>query len=263
MKQFVIVIIAIMLAGCGLLPTEPQRLNPAVYYKQDLQITYETGKVDEVKIKSFLKRFKGFKYRKTEKVKETVTFEGVGVLPYLDSYDMTVQAPGKLNFFALTSCHEETTSENPDAGWFKKDGKIGFKYTPTIERGKACPLYVSAYNRHQRHAWAVIAFEDPRYQLPATYFCNGFEVEFGGVSICQTREGLLQKVVFEEEVKPLAPVNGAADRKASCPVIAPGDAKEYEFLMPPRDCIYGFIGKQSKKIHQMYTIGYEDIIVRE
>ena len=263
MRKLLLVITLILMSSCSMLPTEPQRLNPSIYYKQDLQITYETGKVKTEKIRNFFKRLRGGKYRRTKQVKETATFEGVGVLPYMDEYRMTIQNIGKLNYFALTSCHEETTSENPDAGWRKKNGRASFRYVPTIEKGKACPLYVSAYNRKQRHGWGVVAFEHERYKLGVTLFCNGYEKPFDGVSICQSREGLIQKIVFKEEVRPLKPVGGAADRKKPCPIIAPTDAKEYTFKIPPRDCIYGFIGKSSKKVHKMYTIGYEDIIIRE
>lgn len=261
MNKIICLVLAVMVNSCTLFPSAPQRLDPAIYYKQDICVTYETGEIE--KAKKFFKRYKTGRYRRTKNKKKTVSFCGVGVLPFMDTYKMRVDSHGALNFFALTSCHEENTSENPDSGWFKKKGRVSFTYSPTLEQGKACPLYISAYNKKQKHGWAILAFEHKRYQLPMKYFCNGYELDTLGVSICQSREGLIQKVVFEEEVKPLKPVNGAADRKADCPVIAPKDATEYTFKLPPRDCIYGFIGKTSKKIHKMYSVGYEEIIVRE
>lgn len=262
MKKALLLITAIFLTSCVTLP-ERQKLSPAVYYRQDICFTYETGQMKEEKVRNFFKRFRKGKYRKKRLVRETAKFCGVGVLPFLEKYNIEVQAQGNLNFFSLTTCHEETTSENPDSGWFKKKGKVGFTYEPTMERGKACPLYVSAYDKRQRHGWGIIAFENPRYELPAKLSCNGYVEEYNGVSICQSREKLLQKIEFGEPVKLVAPVNGAAERKQPCPVIGKDNDKTIEFLLPNRECVYGFIGKKTGKVHQLITVGYEDIIIRE
>lgn len=262
MKTFLISLFLLAIASCSVLDTA-QPLNPSVYYRNDICFTYETGKTEEVKIKNFFKRFKNGKYRKTQLIREKATLCGVGVLPDLDEYTIKIKAYDDLNFLTLTTCHEETTSENPDAGWKKKDGELTFSYKPTMEKGKACPLYVSAFSRKQRHSWGILIFENERYQLPAKLYCNGYMEDYDGVSACQSREGLLQKVVFDEPVKLVKPVNGAADRKGDCPVIGKDGDKEFEFKIPNRECFYGFIGMNSKKIHQMLTIGYEEIIVRD
>ena len=260
MKAFILALVLI-LSSC--VTTQTQKLNPSTYYKQDICFTYETGKVKTEKIKNFFKRFRRGKYRKTEQVKETATFCGTGVLPYMDEYSLTINSHGKLNYFAITTCHEEDSTENPDKGIFKKNGRIKISYVPTIERGKACPMYISAYNRKQKHGWGIAIFEHPRYQLPATLHCNGYVKPYDGVSICQSREGLIQRIEFAEPVKLVRPIKGAVDRKGDCPVIGEDYQKTYEFKIPNRECYYGFIGKDSKKIHQLLTIGYEDIIVRE
>lgn len=251
----------LLLSSCNSLVVQP--LNPTVYYRNDICFLYETGNVSEERIKKFFKRFKDGKYRKTELKKEKIEVCGAGVLPEMDDYAIKAKAFGQLDFFALTTCHEETTSENPDSGIRNKNGEISFTYSPTMEKGKACPLYASAFNRRQRHAWGVLIFENTRYQLPAKLSCNGYVLDYHGVSICQSREGLIQKIEFDEPVYLASPVNGAADRKGDCPVIGIKGAKSFEFKIPNRECFYGFIGLESKKIHQLLTIGYEEIIVRE
>lgn len=261
MKKILFLCALLTLGGC--VTTSVQKLNPSTYYKQDICFVYETGNMEEVKIRNFFKRFRNGRYRKTKLVREKAEFCGVGVLPYLDEYKIKVKAKGDLNFFALTTCHEETTSENPDSGWKRKDGEVSFTYKPTMERGKACPLYVSAYNRKQRHSWGIVAFEHPRYEMNATLSCNGYVEDYNGVSICQSREALIQKIEFDEPVKLVRPINGAADRKGPCPDIGEDGKKEYTFKIPERECVYGFIGRESGKLHQMYTIGYEEIPVRE
>jgi hypothetical protein len=261
MKNYLIILALVFSVGCTTFTAQP--LNPAVYYRNDICFNYETGNVKEEKIKNFFKRFKKGKYRKTELTREVVEICGVGVLPDLEDYRIKVKAPAELDFFALTTCHEETTSENPDAGWKKKDGEVTFTYKPTMEKGKACPLYISAFNRKQRHSWGVLIFEHERYKLPARVYCNGYVEEYDGVSICQSREGLIQQVHFNEPVKLVSPVKGAADKKEACPVLGKDGQSSFEFKIPNRECFYGFIGMNSGNIHQLLTIGYEEIIVRD
>jgi len=260
-NKIVAMLTLLFLAGCVTMTA--QKLNPAVYYKQDICFTYETGEIKKEKIKNFFRRFRGGSYRKVKDVKGKATFCGTGVLPYMDEYKITVKSKDKLNYFTMTTCHEEDDTDNPDKGIFKKDGRVNIVYTPTMERGKACPLYISAYNRKQRHAWGIIAFEHPRYQLSATVHCNGYVKPYNGVSICQSRQGLIQKITFSEPVKLIKPVKGESDRKGNCPSLGDSYKTEYEFKLPNRECWYGFIGKGSKKIHQLMTVGYEDIIVRD
>jgi hypothetical protein len=195
--------------------------------------------------------------------KETVDFCGVGVLPYSDSYDLLIENKGKLNFFAMTSCHREITTENYDKGIFKKDGRIKINYEPTLEKGKSCPLFVAAFNREGKHGWGSIFFENPRFQLKAVIECNGEKTTSNGVSICQAREGLIQRITFENEVVPVKPVDGAAERKDPCPVLPTKDNKVFEFIMPSRECTYGFVDKNTKQVHMFNTIGYEQLIIRE
>jgi len=249
----------LLLTGC-LASMPVQKLNPATYYINDICVTYETGK----KIKAPVDFGEDDWWENTNStIKEKKTFCGVGVLPYRKSYDLTVVNKGKLNFFSMTTCHREITTENPDDGIFRKNGKIKVKYTPTIELGEACPLFLAAFNRKGKHGWATIALEHPKFRLAAQLECNGSVYKGNGVSICQSRFGLIQKISFEKEVVPVRPVNGAAERKKACPVLPTKDNKTFEYMMPTRECIYQFVEKGSKKIHKLYTIGYEQLIVRE
>lgn len=255
MIRLLVIFIIIQLSSC--ITPSIQKLNPTTYYRNDVCFTFYPK--DEKVYKGLFKKFR----RRKTKDDEEIKFCGTGVLPFQEVYDLEVQSYGKLNFFALTTCHEEDTTENPDKGIFKKNGKIKIQYQPTLEVGKACPLYISAYDRAQRHGFGILVFENPRYKLDAKLKCNGYITENHGVSICQSRKGLIQEIAFKEEVTTVKPVVGAADKKISCPVLKSSDNKVFEFALPSRECIYGFIGKKSKKIHQFYSAGYEEIIVRE
>jgi len=261
---FILMVMILLLPSC--VTSQAQKLNPAVYYKQDICFTYKVKKTaKEIKIE----RDRNWNWDTEDGFNhyidkhKSVKFCGVGVLPFKDSYKLKIEGYGKLHYFALTTCHEEDTTENPDRGIFKKDGRIEIEYTPTLERGRACPLYVSAYNKNQRHAWGILEFEHPRYKLKAKLMCNGYVRHPTGVSICQSRKGLIQRIEFNEEVKAIRPTRGAAEKREDCPELTSKDNKIFEFKLPSRECRYGFIGKESGQVHKLLTVGYEDIIVRE
>lgn len=233
-KMFKILLL-LLLISCVSQPI--QKLNPEVYYKNDLCFSYKKQGIE--------------------------SFCGVGVVPHKEEYKIKVKSKGKANLFMMTTCHREITSENPDKGLFKKDGVVKISYKPGLEKGKACPLFISSYDRKGRHGWGMVALEDPRFSLKAKVRCNGVDSDSNGVSACQSKVGLLQSITFEDDVKQLDPVNGSAQREKDCPQLRLINGKKVLFSIPPRECIYGFISKKNRKVHKLYTIGYEEIIVRE
>lgn len=263
--KYLFILFIYILSGCAtiqnLLNTQTHSLNPAIYYRQDICFAYE---LDKHKRDEFVASKWGSSFGSYKVEKNKLKFCGVGVLPYKPFYKITVNSPGKLNFFSLTSCHEEDTTENADRGIFNKNGRIKIRYKPDLEQGLACPLYVAAFSKRQRHAWGILAFEHPRFKLKARMRCNGYTAITNGVSMCQSRNGLVQELVFDEEVKLMDPVLGSGGRVEECPSLekTTKDFKRFLFRLPKRECVYGFIGKKSRKIHKFYAIGYEDIILR-
>lgn len=214
--------------------TTSQKLDPAIYYRKDM--CFESGDTE---------------------------FCGVGVLPYQEKYEIKVKSYGKLNFFSINTCHREDTTENPDDGIFRINGNTKIKFVPLIEKEGDCPMYVSAYNKNAKHAWGFIAFEHPNYKLKATVLCNGKIKNYNGVSTCSSREGLKQKIVFGSKVDISKGIAGPSQRNKPCSLITSKDGKSFEFKMPNRECRYAFIDRETKQLHTLYTIGYEDIIIRE
>jgi len=238
-----------------------QKLNPEVYYKNDICFKYTVDK-DDTDI--HWGSFQGYNRTARRRLgKIEYSWCGVGVLPHRDSYDIEVTSYGKLNLFTMTTCHREDTSENPDDGIFRRNGQIKINYKPALEKGRACPLYISAYNRKQKHAWGILAFDNPRFKLKSKHECNGKKYPANGVSICHSREGLLQRIEFENEVLQIKPTQGGAEKKEPCPLLPTKDNKIFEYKMPSRECIYGFIDKKTKQVAQHYTSGYEELIVRD
>lgn len=253
--------VLIMFANCAT-PVDHQMLNPATYYKNDICFEYTRDLSKHPKVQAMLRNNETVKFEVT-KNKQQIKFCGVGVLPYDESYALDITGYGKMNFFSMNTCHREITSENPDSGLFKKNGEIKINYKPTLEMGKACPLFIASYNRKGKHSWGVVAVENPGYTLNARIECNGDIYGSHGVGICQAKAGLLQKISFEENVFSADPADGPAERKDPCPKLGRVNKSTFEFMMPPRECVYGFIGVSSGKEYKFYTVGYERLIVRE
>jgi len=248
------IILALFLSSCALAQT--QKLNVDTYYRNDICFKYDVGKKVKKPNTDHGSGFGAYKYSK-----KSITFCGTGVLPSKESYKLKIIGYGKINFFTLTTCHEEDTTDNPDRGIFKKNGVVSINHKPTLERELMCPMYISAYNKKNKSAFGIVVFEHNKLKLSSVTKCNGYTRRNNGVSICQSREGLIQSIEFDEEVTQLKPTIGVIG--LICPKLSSKDNKKFTFKLPKKECIYQFKGKQSGHFHRFYTIGYEDIIVRE
>jgi len=228
-------LLILLLAGCSLFPSESkQKLSPLVYYKNDMCFSHDKGQ-----------------------------FCGVGVIPQEDKTRIRINTKNDIDKFILTTCHREIDTDNPDKGLRRKNGIVNLDIVPTVEKNRACPYYFGSFNREGKHSWGIVAIKSAAYQLTAKAFCNGEISDVEGVFICQSKEGLLQKIIFDEEVILTKPVNGPAQRKSDCPPLKLSDnQKTLEYITPNRECLYGIIGKKSLKSMQLYTVGYEQLITR-
>ena len=237
--------------------TTQQELDPKVYYKRDICFKLKDSK--DSRFEKFLNRFKSRKYRKKKLDDGEVLYCGIGVLPELDTYYIDVIADNSLDRLEMTSCHEDVVLNDGDT---VKKGIAEITYIPTIEKGEACPINFGGFSRKKKHSFGATLFEHNSLQLEATIFCNGYETRAKGVGACQSKEQLIQKIVFNEPVYVTDPVNGTAQRDKDCPQLFEDGITESTFLLPNRDCIYTFIGQKSKKILRFHTYGYEEQIVR-
>jgi len=210
------------LFACGTIP-QPDiatGLKDGVIYKRDMQICLD-GKCEE----------------------------GVIVAPRKGYYEFKIEAHGNLDLFTFSTCHrEETTERHSKKKWFRSNRKVKGTYYPSpgIEDGH-CPVYIGGYDIKNRHSWAFADFEDPEYTLKAKLHCNGSYREFNGVSVCQSRVGLIQVVEFDE----LVTVDACGLK---------GSGKKFEFKIPRGECVAVIFGQ--KTMHRLTLIGYDKIIVR-
>ena len=216
--------------GCT---TVHQELDPKIYYKRDMSI-----KID------------GHKH------------EGIAVLPGKIRQKIEFKSAGKMDLFTFTTCHREHTNEDATSFFNKK--KVTFEYTPEPqhEGTGSCPIQVAGYDINGKHTWAYMDMETLDATLPATLKCNGKTIKSNGVSICQSKEGLVQSIKFQNEVV----FSPEASLRKKCREIdyKTEDNKEFIFKMPNRECTYNFISlRDSEKKHRLTTIGYEAILIRE
>ena len=78
-----------------------------------------------------------------------------------------------------------------------------------------------------------------------------------GVSICQAREGLRQRIKFDEAVK----MKMASSSTCQTPFTEDGGIT-WQYTISPKRCLYVYY-KDRSNIHRHITLGYEDILLRK
>lgn len=228
---------SVLLAVLGLVAivactTTPQRLDPDVFYKRDLPYC----------------------------VAGVGCFEGVSVIPRAQQYDFDIEPKGgaDIDLLLATTCHREDSFEKTSSGWWEFKNKKKFKYlylpAPGLEDDGDCDLRINVYEKEKgRHAWALIRTEHPKYDLPAWLSCNGKINQYLGVSVCQSKAGLVQRVKFLEPVRWAPPHD-----KCAAPHFVDGS---YELEISPGECVYT-IDSAGGRVHSMTMVGYDGVLVR-
>lgn len=184
--------------------------------------------------------------------------EGVLVVPKASAYTFKIESKGDIDAFTLQSCHKEIFPKGVKKdGLFGRKRRLEFDHVPTAEdQVSACPVQLGAYQKTEgKHSFAFIDFESDKEQLPAVLHCNGEVKTTNGVSICQSRAGLMQRIVFPVEV-------GLAAKKCEMP--EPLSTGVYRFSIREGFCIFAFMEtKKPWRVHRLTTIGYQDFVVRE
>lgn len=182
--------------------------------------------------------------------------DGTLVIPKSDKFKLKLEAKGALDLMTIDSCHRQMVAENAgEHGIFGNKKKAEFDYIPVAGiEDVDCDLLIGGYNIKGKHSWGYISLESPKYSLPAQIKCNGNVYNSNGTTICQSRIGLIQQIIFTEEVR------FVEQPKHS---IKTEDNKTIEYKTPIGENVIIFMGKNSKKFHKLVTIGYEQILIRE
>jgi len=223
--------IAFCILGLSACTSVPQQLDPKIFYKRDMVL----------KVNGFVG-------------------EGTLVVPKSEEYKMEVNAKGVLDMFTLESCHRETSKEDAgEPGLFGNKKKVVIDYRPVagLEDTGSCPVFFGGYERKAgRHSWGVLDFETDKEKLPAVVRCNGSEYNSRGVTICQSKAGLLQEIIF--------PVAVEASSLDECKMQPSKDGQTFRYEMPRKECVFNFMEKAAPhREHRLTTFGYESILIRD
>lgn len=188
-------------------------------------------------------------------------FNGVGVVPFSKTYSMNIISKVDVDLLRITSCHRDFSAESAiKLGWF--DSKRGYNYvfnpSAGIEDVGSCLVRIGAYNKDKgQNAWGILDFESPDRTFPAQNLCDGKAAGSNGVSICQSKAGLIEKIVF-----PLPAIQSAkVDPK--CVMKKPADGMTWEYVLQPGECVMEFMELAApNRLHRHTTIGYSDIEIR-
>lgn len=183
---------------------------------------------------------------------------GAGVMTVAQSslYAVTLYPPANAEGVMVTSCNRQVFNirrERPSI--WGKDKPIVFNLKPMagIETLGNCYFEITTLDMDGNNGSALIAIENEK--LDATLYCNGEIIEAEGVSLCQSKTGLTQRVIFNEEV--------AADRVNDlCPALQPLETMVgFDVEIGSGLCAYIFKGLKSKNFHRMTTYGYDEFFI--
>lgn len=242
MMKLSIVVVGVLLIGCT---STPQRLDPNYFYKRDLPFCVIKNTALTAAAKP-----------------EQTCYEGVSVIPRQSYYDFELEPKGEavIDLMLVTTCHREDSFEKSSTNWIKKitggGEKFAYHFAPVtgVEDDGDCDLRFNTYEKEKgRHSWSLVRFEHPKYDLEATLYCNGKVITYRGVSICQSKAGLVERVKFTEPV--MVEVRSGCNKFKKV-----GDLYEYEMSL--NECLYTVITEGGRK-HSMITVGYENVLVRE
>lgn len=202
-----------------------------------------------------------------------VTYEGMGVLPNMDSFDATVWSRGPLDLFVLQTCARHWTKESAwdvpvevrgFLGWGSRKivdkRKISFTYRETdLERKMIeCPMRLEGWDKYKgKHSFGWYDFEDDKDTLPAYISCNGETRKDKGVGWCQVKTGIPIAIQFEQVVNTYTKciVDEVWEKINEDTYKHVGQRKE--FKTPKGLCIFYSVDPLSKKSHRVTTHGYE------
>ncbi|MGZ6477647.1 MAG: hypothetical protein ACXWQE_00015 [Bdellovibrionales bacterium] len=180
------------------------------------------------------------------------SFEGMAVTKLTGPVTIHVESKFALDRLQFTSCGRQDVIRDFDNSWFSKSKTYDYQYSPDKkELSGQCALYIEAFNKANLAAWAYVAFRSDE-TFPARMECNGVDWKFSGLSVCQTKAGLDQSIIFDKSV-----VDFEADPLCGLKKI---DDKNFDLRPGLGLCVAAFYDGQNW--HTLNMIGYERVLVQ-
>jgi hypothetical protein len=198
-----------------------------------------------------------------------VPFEGIGVIPRSPSYRIRIQSRQDVDLLISTSCHREVPAWSViKKGWFEDRRGYEFTYEPApgIEDEGSCLMRLGTYNGSVQgvNAHAIIDFGTTAEQLSARNICNGASGRTGGVSMCQSKAGLVQRLEFDGPTRSVTPPKGTEPLFHGEKVCTGKwlSQRLFEYEIQAGECVVAFMEEaQPHRIHRHTVVGYTTIPV--
>jgi len=230
-----IILILFLFIGCA---TVKQELNPKTYYKRNMKLKY-AGK----------------------------TYHGVGILPKADVYKFVFESWGKMDEFSFSTLHRYETMEDARKGKiFPNKRKVEFVFKPTIETvgRNTCVIRADSASVKGKHSFGNFIIKSDDAMLPAIISCNGTIKKEIGISMCQSKLGLIQVIEFKTPVVFSPEFSGEINQECVKIKYEVENNKKFTYRLPRRECVFEFMEVAPPgRIHKMFTIGFEEVIRRE
>jgi len=215
-KLIYILVSLLVVGGCALSPTDFSNPNPETFYQRKLQFEIDG--------------------------KEHV---GYAIVDLKGKYNFKVMPNNSAELMRVITCHREMFFEDPGS-------KFKFQFIPTsLELKEVCSMDLGSFDTKRQHEWAHIEFRLHERILVETT-CNGTTSKQFGVSVCQSKHGLLQQITFPMKIK----------YKSNCAMLETLDDQVFQYRAPKGFCQIVFY-VSSDVYHRHIIMGYEDVIFGE
>jgi len=192
-------------------------------------------------------------FRKTIKIEIAgVKGRGMIVVPKKTNYTLTIKQDERSELIKINNCHMDIVEKK--SGFFNRKKHV-FKLKPfgDLELDGYCPIQIGLFDMQGQHAWGLVEIQNE--ELPATIVCNTIKpTKTRGVSVCQARVGLVQRIIFKSKV--------SFDQDGNCGDIITEDKKTFDYFLLSGICVTTFYEKKSDTFHRHTSFGYNDVILK-
>jgi len=186
-----------------------------------------------------------------------VPWEGVAVGSSASSHTIDITSKVDVNYFRIISCHRSKKFEDViKTGWFAKNSyEYIYSEAPGIEDTGFCVLRLQAFSKDVDSngkpvgsAFGLMLFHNDQFNAPAENICNGADGATNGTSVCQSMQGLIQRLRFK---KPMIQANPPASDQIPAPCQGKFiDPLTWEYTAPKGECVAVF--GEAAPPHRMY-----------
>jgi hypothetical protein len=168
---------------------------------------------------------------------------------------VTIQSPITLDRLEISTCSRHVVMREVDkqGGWFGRSSSsysMTYTYDPTpTELEGNCPIHFEAFSKDVQKAWGMLFFRDDQ-ALPSEMDCNGQHWSFSGLSICQTKAGMEERMTFA------VPVTFAATDNC---IITTTDKLNYLVRSTGGFCKATF--SDGTKFNDLVLLGYNQVVI--